>query len=168
MAGFGGGAASAKSSKKGGKKATKAPKKTASGPSPRKSWDDFKELVSGGEPRIRVYAQLPDDKWHEVGDVAVAPPGTGAQAAQANKRLILEHAPRVVPALALRAKELVCGVDGADGEPVVLTKQEMPADLVSGFEGEADASKMYKSVGGTTRNSDPTKIIERGMKYGGF
>ena len=40
---------------------------------------------------------------------------------------------------------------------------------MSGFEGEADASKMYKSVAGTSHNSDPTKIMAgEGNEYGGF
>ena len=132
--------------------------------SPKRQWDKFKELVADGSPRHRVFVQL-DDKWTEVGDLAVAPPGTPAQAAQYNKRLIMEHASRVAPALALRSTELKLGIEGENGEPVLLTKQEVPDKLMCGFEGEADASGKYKSIRGTSRNSDPTTIL--GKSQGG-
>ena len=156
MAGFGASAPK----KGGGKKKGGAKKAGTSGTqvSPKRQWDIFKELVSSGEKRTAVFAQL-DGKWTEGGDVAVSPPATAAQAAQVNKRLILEHAPRVKPALQLRAKELVAGVLGADGEPELLTKQEVPEGIVCGFEGAADASGMYAKVRGTTKNSDPTAIM---------
>ena len=157
MAGFG----ASKPKKGGGKKkgsAKKAVRATAMDVSPKRQWDKFKELVSSGEKRTAVFAQL-DGKWTEVGDVAVAPPATAAQAAQVNKRLILEHAPRVKPALQLRSKELVAGIAGADGEPELLTKQEVPEGIVCGFEGAADASGMYAKVRGTTKNTDPTAIM---------
>ena len=154
MAGFGAPA--------GGKSAKPVVAKTEL--SPKRQWDKFKELVADGSPRHRVFVQL-DDKWTEVGDLAVAPPGTPAQAAQYNKRLILEHASRVAPALALRSTELKLGIEGENGEPVLLTKQEVPDKLMCGFEGEADASGKYKSIRGTSRNSDPTTIL--GKSQGG-
>ena len=80
-------------------------------------------------------------------------------AVQYNKRLILEHAARVKPALALKAKQLVAGIANADGEPEAHTKVEVPEGLVSGFEGLPDASGMYKKSTGTTFGSDPTAII---------
>ena len=73
--------------------------------------------------------------------------------------MILEHAPRVNPTLLTRARELVAGVAGADGGPVLLTKQEIPVDLHSGFEGLPDASGKYAAVRGVSRNSDPTAIV---------
>jgi hypothetical protein len=154
MAGFGAPA--------GGKSAKPVVAKTEL--SPKRQWDKFKELVADGSPRHRVFVQL-DDKWTEVGDLAVAPPGTPAQAAQYNKRLIMEHASRVAPALALRSTELKLGIEGENGEPVLLTKQEVPDKLMCGFEGEADASGKYKSIRGTSRNSDPTTIL--GKSQGG-
>ena len=156
MAGFGGAASGGKTGgKKGGKKA-KAGKSGSL--TPKRQWDQFRDLVSGGAERTRVYAQL-DGKWTEVGDVAVKSPGTPAQAAQYNKRLILEHAARVKPALQLRARELVAGIAGAGGEPEALAKQEVPEGLVSGFEGLPDASGKYSKVRGTTRTTDPTAIM---------
>ena len=58
-----------------GKKA----KKSKGTLSPRKQWDRFKSLVSHGSPQLKVYAKSPDAEWTEV---AVAAPGTAAQAAQ--------------------------------------------------------------------------------------
>ena len=66
---------------------------------------------------------------------------------------------RVKPALALKAKELKCGVAGDDGTPTVLQKQEMPEGLICGFEGAPDASGMYSKVKATSFGSDPTAII---------
>ena len=152
MAGFGGAAA-----KKGGRKGAKPKVDKKAGLSPRRQWDKFKELVSDGASRHKVYAQF-EDKWTEAGEIAVSG-GTAAQGAQFNKRLILEHAVRVNPSLLLHARELTAGVEGADGEPAAFGKQEIPAGIVSGFEGLPDASGMYSKVAGTTRNSDPTAII---------
>jgi hypothetical protein len=156
MAGFGA-STPAKPKGKGGKKAKAAKPAAKPSASPRRQWDTFKELVSGGAPRVKVFAQL-DEAWTEVGDVSVASPGTATQAALANKRLILEHAPRIKPGLLLRAKELKLGVEGADG-PELLKKEDVPADLVSGFEGMPDPSGMYSKVKATSFGSDPTAII---------
>ena len=160
MAGFGGGGA-AKPAKKGSKGGKKAATKKSSDMSPKRQWDVFKELVSSGSPRVPVFAKLPDDdKWSEVGEVAVKAPGTPAQAVQFQKRLILEHAPRVNPALQNRARELIAGLAAdADSEPEALGKQELPEGLNCGFEGGPDASGKYSKVRGTTRNSDPTAIV---------
>ena len=88
---------------KGGKKGGAKPKVDKKATlSPRRQWDKFKELVSGGAPRHRVYAQL-EGKWTECGEIAVSG-GTAAQGAQFNKRLILEHAVRINPALTVRAR----------------------------------------------------------------
>ena len=151
MAGFGGA-----SSKGKGKKAKPAAKEAPL--SPKRQWDKFKELVSGGAPRVKVFAQL-DDKFIEVGDVAVDASGTSAQAAQFNKRLILEHAVRVNPSLQLRARELKLGVAGADGSAEALPKQDVPSGLSCGFEGLPDSTGKYAQVRGTTQKTDPTAII---------
>ena len=158
MAGFGASASTGSKTKKkkgagGGAKAAKTEL------SPKRQWDKFKDLVSDGAERVAVYAKLPDDKWIEVGEVAVGAKGTAAQAAQFNKRLILEHAPRVHPPFGLRAKDLIAGIAGDDGQPEVLTRQEVPDGLKCGFEGAPDASGKYAKVRGTTRGSDPTAII---------
>lgn len=149
LAGFGG------ASSKGKSKKTKAKEASLS---PKRQWDKFKELVSSGAPRVKVYAQL-DEKWTEVGDVAVDASGTSAQAAQFNKRLILEHAVRVNPALQLRARELQLGIEGSDGSPEALAKQSVPLGLSCGFEGLPDSTGKYAKVRGATMKTDPTAII---------
>lgn len=157
MAGFG--AAAGGSGKKakaaGGKKKVAKPADL----SPKRQWDKFKELVSDGAPRVKVYGGL-DGKWVEVGEVAVkANSGTAEQAAQFNKRLILEHAPRVELVWKLKARELVVGIAGSDGEPTLLTKQDVPEGLSCGFEGAPDSTGMYSKVGRTNLKSDPTATM---------
>ena len=58
-----------------------------------------------------VFARLPEEgeKWLNVGGVIVEAPGSRIQAVNAHKRLILEHAARMHPKLAVRSRELVCG-----------------------------------------------------------
>ena len=150
-AGFGGGAAASSKKGKGG---------SGKPSSPKASWDRFKQLVIGGAERLPVFAGVQGDLSTEVGDVAVEAPGTAEQAAQANKRLILEHAPRVNLALQLRARELVVGLIAPDGVVVPLRKGvAVPEGMRSGFEGRPDASGKYSKVGVTTTSKDPTAII---------
>ena len=166
MAGFGGAAAPSKK-KAGAKKGKKAKAPKAEGLSPKRQWDIFKELVSGGQPRHPVFARLDDNDWVEVGDVAVAAGGTAEQAAHAQKRLALEHAPRVAPKLALRAKDLVLGVAEKEGDEVVLVKKPaevLPEGVACGFEGRPDSSGMYRKIGQTTANSDPTAILGKNFE----
>merc|ERR1719399_397285 len=101
MAGFG--APAAKGKAKGGKEIA-----------PKRQWDQYKALVKSGAKPVAVFAKL-DNAWAEVGSVAVSS-GPPAQAAQLQKRLILEHAVRVEPTFASRGRELELGVAGEDGE----------------------------------------------------
>ena len=87
--------------------------------------------------------------------------------AQFNKRLILEHATRVKPAYALKSKDLIAGVAGASGEAEKLVRQELPADLMCGFEGASDATGMYRKTAGISFRSDPTAIIGTDFSNGG-
>ena len=89
MAGFGG--AAAKPAKGKGKKAAKVDK--TSGVKPRAQWDKFKDLVANGAPRVQVFASLDGEAWTEVGEVAVAEPGTAQQAGMLLR--VLE--PRISP-----------------------------------------------------------------------
>lgn len=150
MAGFGG---SSKSSKGGGRK-TKAVKAKPAGVTAKQQWDLFRDLRSSDQVLTAgVYARLPDEgaEWLDVGAVIVEAPGTRAQAAMLNKRLILEHAARLYPKLAVRSRELVCGHDvtNASGDAVVvpLEKCEVPPGTRGGFQGLPDASSgMYVIV----------------------
>ena len=69
-----------------------------------------------------------------------------------SQRLILEHAARIHPKLALRSRELVCGfieTGEAPGEVVCLSKCDVPSDLRCGFQGLPDKkSGIYMIQGG--------------------
>ena len=146
MAGFGGGANRSQKSKR---------KPKPSGVTVKQSWEKFRQLRdSENVQTTTVFARLPDDdaKWLNVGGVIVEAPGDRQQAVNQNKRLILEHAARLHPKLALRSRELVCGfieTGDAPGEVVPLTKCEVPSDLQAGFQGLPDkTSGMYMIQGG--------------------
>ena len=147
MAGFGAGR----------KKATKAkaPKKAPSGVTAKQSWELFRELRSSDNVlTTSVFARLPEEgeKWLNVGGVIVEAPGSRTQAVNAHKRLILEHAARMHPKLALRSRELVCGfieAGEAPGEVVPLERCPVPPDLRAGFQGLPHVpSGMYIIQGG--------------------
>ena len=147
MAGFG-------ASKKEATKA-KAPKKPPSGMTAKQSWDLFRELRSSDKVlTTSVFARLPEDgeKWLNVGGVIVEAPGSRTQAVNAHKRLILEHAARMHPKLAVRSRELVCGLietGEAPGAVVPLERCPVPPDLRAGFQGLPDInSGMYIIKGG--------------------
>ena len=152
MAGFGGGAS---------KKKSKKVKAKPSGVSAKQSWELFRELRSSDQVLTStVFAKLPDEdaKWLNVGGVIVEAPGSRAQAVTLNKRLILEHAARIHPNLALRSRELVCGyieTGEAPGEVVPLERCEVPSDLRAGFQGLPDIkSGMYMIGAGRVRSSN--------------
>lgn len=142
MAGFG--SSAAKGGKKSGKNAVKPAKLSM-----KRQWDRFNELSKSGAPRTPVFARVTgdvDDAWTAVGEVACAEGVPVAAAVQLHKRFILEHAARVSPKLALKAKSLECGFASAGGAPGLLEKTD-PADAASaGFEGAPDASGRYKAL----------------------
>lgn len=148
MGGFGGGGSKGTQERK-----AKTPKPgdiTA-----KQSWELFRQLRESDKVQATtVFARLPDDdaKWLNVGGVIVEAPGNRQQAVNQNKRLILEHAARLHPRLALRSRELVCGyieTGEAPGEVVYLTKCDVPPELRSGFQGLPDIkSGMYMIQGG--------------------
>ena len=149
MAGFGTGAGASSKGK------GKSPKAKPSGPTAKASWDLFRELRSSNRVQATTaFARLPEDgqKWLNVGGCLVEAPGTRIQAVTLNKRLILEHAVRIHPKLAMRSRELVCGfIEGgeAPGEVVVLSKSDVPPGLRAGFQGLPDQkSGMYMIQGG--------------------
>jgi hypothetical protein len=139
MAGFGGGSSKAKK-----------PKSKPTGVTAKQSWTLFRELRSADNVQVTtVFAKLPDNdaKWLNVGGVIVQAPGTRVQAVNSNKRLILEHAARLHPSLALRSRDLVCGyieTGEAPGEVVPLERCAVDPDLRAGFQGLPDVkSGMY-------------------------
>ena len=142
MAGFGG------SVSKGSKK--NSAKKSASGLSAKQSWELFRELRKSDQVlTTTVFARLPEEgeKWLNVGGVIVEAPGSRIEGVNVNKRLILEHAARLHPKLAVRSRELLCGfieTGEAPGEVVQLERCPAPAGLRAGFQGLPDKkSGMY-------------------------
>ena len=67
----------------------------------------------------------------------------------------------------LRAKDLVLGVAEKEGDEVVLVKKPaevLPEGVACGFEGRPDSSGMYRKIGQTTANSDPTAILGKNFE----
>jgi len=70
-----------------------------------------------------------------------------ALAPRVSERCALEHATRVSPKLALKAKSLECGFATADGgAPGPLQKVEAADAATAGFEGAPDATGRYKAL----------------------
>ena len=165
MAGFGGGGGKSSGKKKTAKSSAPAAAKL----SMKRQWDRFQELVGSGQPRHTVYAKITGEEgWTVVGDVACAEGVPVPAAVQLHKRFILEHATRVSPKLALKAKSLECGWGSADGaEPTRLEKTDAADAAGAGFEGAPDPSARYSSV---TNLDAVKKMDETGskMKMGGY
>ena len=138
MAGFGGGG-----------KAKAAPKKGAknSPVSARKQWTSWSKLTDGGAESTKVFARdgkLDADEWLFVGQVAVGKEASLEQGLQFQKRLILEHATRMSPRLAIAKASLEMGVQGSGDEVAASAKPaSMPEAVVCGFVGEPDAGGFY-------------------------
>lgn len=162
MAGFGGSSGSKKAAGK------KAAKPAAAKLSMKRQWDRFNELVGSGQPRIPVFARIPGEQWTAVGDVACAPGVAAAAGVQLHKRFILEHAARVSPSLALKAKSLEAGfTEGDASEPSPLEKVDAADATKAGFEGAADPSARYKALS----NIDNIKKMDESssnMAMGGY
>ena len=140
MAGFGGG----------GGKTKAAPKKGAKKEpvSARKQWTAWSRLTDGGAESIKVFARdgkLESDEWLHVGQVAVGKGATLEQGLQFQKRLILEHAMRMSPRLAIAKASLVMGFAQGGGDEVTASAkpESMPESVVCGFYGEPDPGGFY-------------------------
>lgn len=164
MAGFGG--ASKKGAGKKDKPASKATKLSM-----KRQWDRHQELVGSGSPRNLVFARIPgDEEWTPVGDVAAASGVDVAAAVQLHKRFILEHATRVSPRLALKAKSLECGFAAVGDEPsLLISKGLSPADPSgAGFEGAPDPSARYAAADSNLDAVKKMGLAEDGLKMGGY
>merc|ERR1719265_2521263 len=87
-----------------------------------------------------------DADWTLTGTVACLKPTSVAAAITTQKKLILDHAPRIFKQLGLKSSTLEVGYasDRAD-EPTLLEKGVKPAELANcGFVGEPDAGGFYK------------------------
>lgn len=138
MAGFG---AAPKAAGKGGKKGKKAASKSTM--SPKQQWDNLKEHRKSGIESVGVYARVRgDEEWLAVGE-ATAKDADMNSVVQAQKRIILEHAVRVHPIFAPKARELECGFGAAADSIVALDKSEAAEPRRCGFQGKADPSGRY-------------------------
>lgn len=135
MAGFGAPSSPAKGM--GGKSA----KKKAL--SAKKQWSKYTSLLKEGKT-VKVHArEQPNGEWELVGSVAFETTGTAEAAAFFQKRLILEHAKRMYPRLAVKQSSLECGIEGEDGAVTKVSKVEAADDLNCGFLGEPDQGGFY-------------------------
>lgn len=119
--------------------------KPASALSPRTQWNKYNELEKAGAT-APVYARdsaTDADEWQKVGTVAAANVGELAAAAQYQKRLILEHACRMYPRLALAQKTLEGGLEVSDNSVEPLGKGVVENPPESGFFGEPDPGNFY-------------------------
>ena len=100
-------------------------------------------LTEGGVEPTRVFARdgaLEADEWLHVGDVAVSSDGSVDQAVQYQKRLILEHAARVNPRLAVAQKTLDTGFETGGEISKLVKPASMPDTLSCGFVGASGLS----------------------------
>uniref|UniRef100_A0A7S0LCN2 Uncharacterized protein n=1 Tax=Coccolithus braarudii TaxID=221442 RepID=A0A7S0LCN2_9EUKA len=136
-----------KASKKGGGKKIAAL-------SAKKQWEKHTALLKGGNT-ANVHARdgsVDDDAWELVGSVGFESSGSAEAAASFQKRLILEHAKRMFPRLAVKQSALECGVEDDDGKITKLSKVETQPDLNCGFVGEADAGGFYSKGNRVEKN----------------
>jgi len=146
MAGFGAAKPAGGKGKAGFGSKGKAPKKKEL-VSPKRQWDSYTRITEAGVKPIKVFARdtaADGDVWMLVGNVAIdAADGSAEQAAQYQKRLILEHAARLSPRLKVAQATLDTGLEVL-GEPAKLVKPDnMPESLTCGFLGEPDPGGFY-------------------------
>ena len=102
MAGFGAAKPAGGKGKAGFGSKAKAPKKKEL-VAPKRQWDSYTRLTEAGAKPVKCFARdgaKDGDEWMLVGNLAIAAAdGSAEQAAQYQKRLILEHAARMSPRL---------------------------------------------------------------------
>lgn len=146
MAGFGAAKPAGGKGKAGFGSKGKAPKKKEL-VSPKRQWDSYTRITEAGAKPIKAFARdtaKDGDTWMLVGNLAIdAADGSAEQAAQYQKRLILEHAARLSPRLKVAQATLEVGLEVL-GEPAKLVKPDsMPETLICGFLGEPDPGGFY-------------------------
>tara|TARA_B100000795_G_C22779312_1_gene431463 strand:- start:20 stop:718 length:699 start_codon:yes stop_codon:yes gene_type:complete len=120
MAGFGAAKPAGGKGKAGFGSKGKAPKKKEL-VSPKRQWDSYTRITEAGVKPIKVFARdtaADGDVWMLVGNVAIdAADGSAEQAAQYQKRLILEHAARLSPRLKVAQVSLEDSNPNPDANP---------------------------------------------------
>lgn len=155
MAGFGAAKPAGGKGKAGFGSKGKAPKKKEL-VAPKRQWDSYTRLTEAGAKPVKCFARdaaKDGDEWMLVGNLAIAAAdGSAEQAAQYQKRLILEHAARMSPRLKVAQATLEVGLEVL-GEPTKLVKPDsMPDTLTCGFVGEPDAGGFYSKVNRNVRD----------------
>ena len=121
MAGFGAAKPAGGKGKAGFGSKGKAPKKKEL-VSPKRQWDSYTRITEAGVKPIKVFARDTakdgGDEWMLVGNLAIdAADGSAEQAAQYQKRLILEHAARLSPRLKVAQVSLEDSNPNPDANP---------------------------------------------------
>ena len=134
MAGFGAAKPAGSKGKAGFGSKGKAPKKKEL-VSPKRQWDSYTRITEAGVKPIKVFARdtaADGDVWMLVGNVAIdAADGSAEQAAQYQKRLILEHAARLSPRLKVAQVSLEDSNPNPDANPARAPTQPSPKTGVS-------------------------------------
>lgn len=154
-------------------KLDKKAKKAGSTLSMKRQWDRYKALVSSdGTSKASVFARPRDaSDWAAVGTVAFSKDTSVEGAVTLHKRLILEHAVRVKPVFAPKARDLEVGLAVGNAAPVALAKAEAADVKAAGFEGLPDATARYYRMSGD--GGDDLKVnmdaaASKGLKRSGF
>ena len=120
MAGFGAAKPAGGKGKAGFGSKGKAPKKKEL-VSPKRQWDSYTRITEAGAKPIKAFARdtaKDGDTWMLVGNLAIdAADGSAEQAAQYQKRLILEHAARLSPRLKVAQVSLEDSNPNPDANP---------------------------------------------------
>ena len=120
MAGFGAAKPAGGKGKAGFGSKAKAPKKKEL-VAPKRQWDSYTRLTEAGAKPVKCFARdgaKDGDEWMLVGNLAIAAAdGSAEQAAQYQKRLILEHAARMSPRLKVAKVGLEDSIPNRDANP---------------------------------------------------
>lgn len=135
MAGFGAAKPAGGKGKAGFGSKGKVPKKKEL-VSPKRQWDSYTRITEAGVKPIKVFARDTakdgGDEWMLVGNLAIdAADGSAEQAAQYQKRLILEHAARMSPRLKVAQVSLEDSNPNPDANPARAPTQPSPKTGVS-------------------------------------
>ena len=157
MAGFGAAKPAGGKGKAGFGSKGKAPKKKEL-VSPKRQWDSYTRITEAGVKPIKVFARdtaADGDVWMLVGNVAIdAADGSAEQAAQYQKRLILEHAARLSPRLKVAQVSLEDSNPNPDANP-------SPSPNPSPNQNRRPSTLVSRSSASLQSSSSPTTCLSR-------
>eukprot|EP00284_Hemiselmis_tepida_P008867 CAMPEP_0174920758 /NCGR_PEP_ID=MMETSP1355-20121228/4661_1 /TAXON_ID=464990 /ORGANISM="Hemiselmis tepida, Strain CCMP443" /LENGTH=216 /DNA_ID=CAMNT_0016166153 /DNA_START=58 /DNA_END=708 /DNA_ORIENTATION=- len=116
---------------------------------PKKLLSDYGDLVKDGATGVRVFAGVKggDDKWYECGSIASKGDKT-PEACQLNKRLILEYACDLYPALKVKRNDLYVGYSSSGDKDDDVTELQKPASTEGVQTGFLPLQKGSKNAAG--------------------